>query len=1174
MLKTNALVGQLNNPSARANYVGGVTDSVKITVDNSTMTIKGDVIWGDILGNTADKAYPGNLGKENYENIILLTNALNQEIKRAKASEGKLNSEIGLKADQASKDAQEALEIVNSEVARATFAETELRNILFNEINKVIASSAELLDSLNKETEIRSIADEAIQSQINDIVKNISSSTHGLDVILQEEIIRAKDAEKKLEAEISKETNRAVNRETELEALIDTKVLEVDNRISTIHDTTVASIEELVSDIEFLNKSLKEEKDRSYQIDNETSSLLDDIKKRVDSQDITLVNTNVRIDETDANIQTHEEQINTLNTKVADLFNSDENIADQISNLEIEVRNEIARSKEADSLLDSEVASINSNINNKIDPRLTTLEVNNKSIEEIIVEHKVSIDTVNDALEELRIRDNELSALLDATTGGSSEIFDELKIKDDEFANAINALQGDFNNLNNQTQLNTSLINEVSEKAFNTANQFNEFKSSTEEAISELNDVTSSMGAKVYSDIEALNKLVENNNTKATQNLDKIKSDVVILTNEVANNQTKTQTSFEDINSRVEDLNTIIEDYTKTTDSQLEDIFAELKDLNEISNQKASALQYSVETLESNVDKDLNNLRNGFANQITQLKDKDDELNTKYIESETARKNLEHEFNDRINSLNNLTNKEIHNLKNKDDELYSLINNNNEIIEKELVTLSQTVANDISTIKDRASDLEMNIQVLSNQQYSDRTTTENLIQNINNEINILDTRVERLEADIQANLDVSYSDLETSIDDLNKNLYNQVAQLRESDSQIQEEIDNRTEAIVTNIQNIDSRIDSVDDQLRNEIDRAIAKENAIENNFDSSITELANDIQRNLQIAMNANAITEEKYSNLEIKVNSYIDNNDEKVTSIIDTLPEINEELDRLSIKVDNLDVTNQIIDTITPLKESVEALDTKVTNAAANLSTIDSELTEQINSVDTKVETYKTSLSETIKGLDTQVDNLEEEVATIIPTINETLEETIKPISDKVTQLEDVIIPNSINNLKEIELKVLEGLIDTEAQNRQTEDSKLSDKIDAETIRAATAENNLQIEIEDVRDLFKGPYVKSERPKDGSMHAYVAAGSSDYLIPVTSSDNANAIVQRDEDGKITLPRVLTEDDMANFGAGDAIPRSYVDFIDRELRNYVNSVLTSVTEIKFIEGGTAPIVE
>ena len=192
-------------------------------------------------------------------------------------------------------------------------------------------------------------------------------------------------------------------------------------------------------------------------------------------------------------------------------------------------------------------------------------------------------------------------------------------------------MQGDFNNLNNQTQLNTSLINEVSEKAFDTADQFNEFKSSTEEVISELNDVTSSMSAKVYSDIEALDKLVENNNTKTTQNLDKIKSDVVILTNEVANNQTKTQTSFEDINSRVEDLNTIIEDYTKTTDSQLEDIFAELKDFSEISNQKASALQYSIETLESNVDKDLNNLRNGFANQITQLKDKDNELTTKLL---------------------------------------------------------------------------------------------------------------------------------------------------------------------------------------------------------------------------------------------------------------------------------------------------------------------------------------------------------------------------------------------------------------------------------------------------------------------------------------------------------------------------------------------------------------
>ncbi len=100
MIKNKGLYGKLNKETAKPYYGGGSTDSLQIIVDNVNMLITGEVKWRDILGVTADKAYPGNLGKETTDLAYELSRKLEEEITISAAARKQLMNLINLQGDE------------------------------------------------------------------------------------------------------------------------------------------------------------------------------------------------------------------------------------------------------------------------------------------------------------------------------------------------------------------------------------------------------------------------------------------------------------------------------------------------------------------------------------------------------------------------------------------------------------------------------------------------------------------------------------------------------------------------------------------------------------------------------------------------------------------------------------------------------------------------------------------------------------------------------------------------------------------------------------------------------------------------------------------------------------------------------------------------------------------
>lgn len=146
-----SLVGELNNTASRTKYTGNTTNSLRLYVDNSTMTISGDVIWSDALGEIASRAYPGDKGARNYTKICELTKALDYELKQA----SKFRSSSSTELKTLTKLVEDLNKTVEAEVCRAKQEENELHAKTTREIDRSITTDNELFSRLNEETSAR-----------------------------------------------------------------------------------------------------------------------------------------------------------------------------------------------------------------------------------------------------------------------------------------------------------------------------------------------------------------------------------------------------------------------------------------------------------------------------------------------------------------------------------------------------------------------------------------------------------------------------------------------------------------------------------------------------------------------------------------------------------------------------------------------------------------------------------------------------------------------------------------------------------------------------------------------------------------------------------------------------------------------------------------------------------
>lgn len=158
-----SLIGELNNAASRTRYTGSTTDSVRITVDNSNMTISGDVIWTDALGEIASRAYPGDKGARNYQKIRELTAKLDNELAQASKFRSSSTTELKTIANML-RELQSALD---DEICRAKQEENELHAKTTREIDRSITTDNELFRRIQDESSARKKSGAELVSMIN-----------------------------------------------------------------------------------------------------------------------------------------------------------------------------------------------------------------------------------------------------------------------------------------------------------------------------------------------------------------------------------------------------------------------------------------------------------------------------------------------------------------------------------------------------------------------------------------------------------------------------------------------------------------------------------------------------------------------------------------------------------------------------------------------------------------------------------------------------------------------------------------------------------------------------------------------------------------------------------------------------------------------------------------------
>lgn len=423
-----SLNGQLNLPTSRPNYGGGTTDSLVIHVDNTKMIITGDVIWRDMLGETADKAYPGHLGKESYHKILVLTEALRQEIQRAQSAEGNLSSQIRKGIDSAGVNAETALTKVNEEIIRASSKENSLQQLITNETAKLIEAQAELLSQLNSETISREQEDLKLQAQIESILNNISSDSSDLTVLLHKEIARAKAAEESLKINLDAETRRAINQEVLLEDTfhknIDEVKVELTEGLQSLQDQITTDGTQITS----LQTQLNSMAENQIVKDQMQDTLIQNVIEKVTLQNTQLNNLSAQAEEEHSRVTDVIKDTSDLKATVLTLEDTIEDQKSSIDKVSSTIVTEIQRSTAEDEILSTQIENLNIELNKnniKLENLSSISSEQEEKISTLMDQYKDQVEDITDILSQIELTESTLTLLNTSLTQESERSIQE-----------------------------------------------------------------------------------------------------------------------------------------------------------------------------------------------------------------------------------------------------------------------------------------------------------------------------------------------------------------------------------------------------------------------------------------------------------------------------------------------------------------------------------------------------------------------------------------------------------------------------------------------------------------------------------------------------------------------------------------------------------------------------
>lgn len=622
-----SLNGQLNLPTSRPNYGGGTTDSLVIHVDNTKMIITGDVIWRDMLGETADKAYPGHLGKESYHKILVLTEALRQEIQRAQSAESSLSSQIRKGIDTAGVNAETALTKVNEEIIRASSKENSLQQLITNETAKLIEAQAELLTQLNSETTSREQEDLKLQAQIESILNNISSDSSDLTDLLDKEIARAKSAEESLRVSIDQETRRAINREVLLEDELHKSIDEIKNELSEGLHTLEDQITTDGNHITSLQTQLNSMAENQVVKDQTQDTLIQNVIEKVTLQNTQLNNLSAQAEEEHSRVSDVIKDASDLKATVFTLQDTIEDQKSSIDKVSSTIVTEIQRSTTEDEVLSTQIENLNIELNKsniKLENLSSISSEQEEKISTLMDQYKDQVEDITNIVSQIEFTDSTLNLLNTSLTQESersiqedariAEELEELNILLNKNSIQLNNITAEAEELSNLTSTHSIEIETLTSKQEDLIDAVTTLSDEVKNSHTD----SSLFESYVKEEFEKLNTLDLNHDQS------------IALINQNLNNLNESTTSLFEItdtlNLDLGEVEEILDDFIPDTTSRIATLETGLSHEIKVSRDRDEELNDSIETNKDLFNQEVYKLNQKIINNVAQLQEEDQNI--------------------------------------------------------------------------------------------------------------------------------------------------------------------------------------------------------------------------------------------------------------------------------------------------------------------------------------------------------------------------------------------------------------------------------------------------------------------------------------------------------------------------------------------------------------------
>lgn len=316
--------GTVEEPRKEATYQGLETNTAKVTVNNTERTIKVDVNYDGMLGETADKAYPGHLGVQTRNIAIQAENRVAEETERAINAENTLRREIRENNDQFIIADSELSTSIKEETQRAQAAEKTLLNniselqkdidtsvtdissdilVVSNEFdNKLSQQKDEILGTIDRTKEELEFSNVTLSNTLSKKIETLSTKTsesiQDVNNNLSDNIQQIKEYIDKQDVVLSSDVSKLTEDITDMQSSLRQEITNTRNDLEydiVAVDNKLTS--KITSDVKTVNDNLYK---KINDVDKELSTQILDNKTVLEKS---LRDTNVRIYELSSNVE-------------------------------------------------------------------------------------------------------------------------------------------------------------------------------------------------------------------------------------------------------------------------------------------------------------------------------------------------------------------------------------------------------------------------------------------------------------------------------------------------------------------------------------------------------------------------------------------------------------------------------------------------------------------------------------------------------------------------------------------------------------------------------------------------------------------------------------------------------------------------------------------------------